>query len=86
MNFKDQLTYRILKRFSVFTERLSENLREKLARRLASFIYYLLPIRKKQALDNIKKAFPDKDSRWIKKQLKGAYKILTNNFIDFLSI
>ena len=44
MNFKDQLTYRILKRFSVFTGRLSENRREKLARRLASFIYYLLPI------------------------------------------
>ena len=43
MNFKDQLTYSILKRFSVFTRRLSENRREKLAKRLASFIYYLLP-------------------------------------------
>ena len=86
MNFKDQLTYRILKRFSVFTGRLSENRREKLARRLASFIYYLLPIRKKQALNNLKKAFPEKDSGWIKKQLKGAYNIVSNNFIDFLSL
>ena len=86
MNFKDQLTYRILKRFSVFTERLSENRREKLARRLASFIYYLLPIRKKQALNNLKNAFPEKDPGWIKKQLKGAYNIVSNNFIDFLSL
>ncbi|SVB20119.1 uncharacterized protein METZ01_LOCUS172973, partial [marine metagenome] len=86
MNFKDQLTYRILKRFSVFTGRLSENRREKLARRLASFIYYLLPIRKKQALNNLINAFPEKDSGWIKKQLKGAYNIVSNNFIDFLSL
>jgi len=86
MNFKDQLTYRILKNFSIITGRLSENRREKLARRLASFIYYLLPIRKKQALNNLKNAFPEKDSVWIKKQLKGAYNIVSNNFIDFLSL
>ena len=84
MNFKDQLTYRILKRFSVFTGRLSENRREKLARRLASFIYYLLPIRKKQALNNLKNAFPEKDFGWIKKQLKGTYNIVSNNFIGML--
>ena len=84
--FKDQLTYRILKRFSIFTGRLSENRREKLARRLATFIYYLLPIRKKQALNNLKNAFPEKDFGWIKKQLKGTYNIVSNNFIDFLSL
>ena len=86
MNFKDKLTYRTLNRLSIFTSKLSEEAREKLARRLASFFYYFVPIRKNQALNNIKKAFPKKNSRWIKKQLKGTYKIVTNNFIDFLSI
>ena len=86
MNLKDKLTYRILNKFSIITGKLSENTREKLTRLLSGFFYYFVPIRKKQALDNIKKAFPDKDPRWIKKQLKGAYRIVTNNFIDFLSI
>ena len=86
MNFKDKLTYRILNRISIFTSKLSEEARTKLASTLASFFYYFVPIRKKQALNNIKKAFPEKNSRWIKKQLKGTYNIVTNNFIDFLSI
>ena len=86
MTFKDKLTYTILNKFSNFTGKLSETSRDKLVKWLASFFYYFVPIRKNQAIDNIKKAFPNKDDKWIKKQLKGAYNIVTNNFVDFLSI
>ena len=86
MTFKDKLTYTILNKFSNFTGKLSETSRDRLVKRLASFFYYFIPIRKNQAFDNIKKAFPNKDHKWIKKQLKGAYNIVTYNFIDFLSI
>ena len=72
MNFKDKLTYHILNKFSNLTEKLSQNTRDKLATQLAAFFYYFIPIRKKQALDNIKKAFPDKESRWINNQFSPA--------------
>ena len=57
MTFKDKLTYTILNKFSNFTGKLSETSRDRLVKRLASFFYYFIPIRKNQAFDNIKKPF-----------------------------
>ena len=86
MNFKDQLTYILLKLISKKSRNISEINRRKLAIKLAAFIYNFVPIRKKEAFNNIKTAFPEMNHHWINKQLKGSYQIVINNFIDFLSL
>ena len=86
MNFKDQLTYILLKLISKKSRNISEINRRKLAIKLAAFVYNFVPIRKKEAFNNIKTAFPDMNYHWINKQLKGTYQIVINNFIDFLSL
>ena len=86
MNFKDQLTYQLLKIISNISRNSSEYSRKNFATKLAAFIYNFIPIRKKEALNNLKTAFPEMNNYWIRKQLKGAYKIVINNFIDFLSL
>ena len=86
MNFKDKLTYILLKLMSKKSRNISEVDRRKLAIKLAAFVYNFVPIRKKEAFNNIKTAFPDMNYHWINKQLKGTYQIVINNFIDFLSV
>ena len=86
MNFKDQLTYILLKLISKKSRNISEINRRKLAIKLAAFVYNFVPIRKKEAFNNIKTAFPKMNYHWINKQLKGTYQIVINNFIDFLSL
>ena len=86
MNFKDQLTYILLKLISKKSRNISEINRRKLAIKLAAFVYNFVPIRKKEAFNNIKTAFPEMNHHWINKQLKGSYQIVINNFIDFLSL
>ena len=86
MNFKDKLTYRLLKLISKKSRNISEVDRRKLAIKLAAFVYNFVPIRKKEAFNNIKTAFPEMNHHWINKQLKGSYQIVINNFIDFLSL
>ena len=86
MNFKDQLTYILLKLISKKSRNISEINRRKLAIKLAAFVYNFVPIRKKEAFNNIKTAFPEMNHHWINKQLKGTYQIVINNFIDFLSL
>ena len=86
MNFKDQLTYILLKLISKKSRNISEIDRKKLAIKLAAFVYNFVPIRKKEAFKNIKTAFPEMNHHWINKQLKGSYQIVINNFIDFLSL
>ena len=86
MNFKDQLTYILLKLISKKSRNISEIDRRKLAIKLAAFVYNFVPIRKKEAFNNIKTAFPEMNHHWINKQLKGTYQIVINNFIDFLSL
>ena len=75
-----------LKLISKKSRNISEIDRRKLAIKLAAFIYNFVPIRKKEAFNNIKTAFPEMNHHWINKQLKGSYQIVINNFIDFLSL
>lgn len=84
MKIKDHATYFLLKILSKWIRYLSHNSRIKFTNGFASFIYNFIPIRKKQAFTNIKKAFPEKSNAWIKSTLKNTYKIVTENFIDLL--
>lgn len=44
-----------------------------IARLKGNLIYYLVPVRKKTAFDNLKLAFPEKTNRELAKIVKGAY-------------
>lgn len=46
---------------------------QSIARIKGGLFYYILPIRKKTAIDNLKLAFPDKSDDEIKKIVKGCY-------------
>ena len=86
MNYKEKFTYQFLQFLSRHLNNINQRRRFFYVNVLAGFIYKFIPIRKKVALKNIKKAFPKQNLKWAKKVLKGSYRIVIKNFIDFLSI
>lgn len=60
----------------------------KLVQRTGSFLglifFYILPIRKKVALDNLNICFPVKDLNWKNEIIKDCYKNLIINMFEFL--
>ena len=86
MNYKEKFTYQFLQFLSRHLNNIDQRRRFFYVNVLAGFIYKFIPIRKKVALKNIKIAFPKQNLKWAKKILKGSYRIVIKNFIDFLSI
>ena len=86
MNYKEKFTYQFLQFLSRHLNNIDKRRRFFYVNVLAGFVYKFIPIRKKVALKNIKIAFPKQDLKWAKKVLKGSYRIVIKNFIDFLSI
>ena len=86
MNYKEKFTYQFLQFLSRHLNNIDQKRRFFYVNVLAGFIYKFIPIRKKVALKNIKIAFPKQNLKWAKKVLKGSYRIVIKNFIDFLSI
>ena len=86
MNYKEKFTYQFLQFLSRHLNNIDQRRRFFYVNVLAGLIYKFIPIRKKVALKNIKIAFPKQNLKWAKKVLKGSYRIVIKNFIDFLSI
>ena len=86
MNYKEKFTYQFLQFLSRHLNNIDQRRRFFYVNVLAGFVYKFIPIRKKVALKNIKIAFPKQNLKWAKKVLKGSYRIVIKNFIDFLSI
>ena len=86
MNYKEKFTYQFLQFLSRHLNNIDQRRRFFYVNVLAGFIYKFIPIRKKVALKNIKIAFTKQNLKWAKKVLKGSYRIVIKNFIDFLSI
>ena len=86
MNYKEKFTYQFLQFLSRHLNNIDRRRRFFYVNVLAGFVYKFIPIRKKVALKNIKIAFPKQNLKWAKKVLKGSYRIVIKNFIDFLSI
>ncbi|MCX7797900.1 MAG: lysophospholipid acyltransferase family protein [Melioribacter sp.] len=58
----------------------------KLAKIIGLVVYYLLPIRKKTVLQNLRTAFPEKDEKEIKKIAKKNYQNISITFCELLLI
>ena len=65
MTIKDKFTYQLLNVLARQIRRLPYLSRLKLSNKLGAFAYNRLTIRKKEAFNNIKKAFPNKSNNWI---------------------
>lgn len=86
MNIREKFTYYFLHYLSRYLKQVSNKNRVRYTNWLAGFAYKYIPIRKNEAYKNIKLAFPNKNHQWIEQVLKGSYKTVVENFIDFLSI
>ncbi|MBT3763897.1 MAG: lysophospholipid acyltransferase family protein [Candidatus Marinimicrobia bacterium] len=86
MTLKDKFTYRLLHVISRRMRRLPNLTRSRLANQLGAFAFNRIPVRKEQAFQNIKLAFPDKSDSWINNVLKGTYRLVSSNFMEFLAL
>ncbi len=86
MTLKDKFTYRLLHVISRRLRRLPNETRFRLANKLGAFAFNRIPVRKEQAFNNIKIAFPDKSKSWINNVLKGTYGLVSTNFLEFLAL
>jgi len=53
-------------------------------RQLGSFLYHVIPIRRRVAFENLQHAFPDKNTRQINRIIKRTYQNFGQTFTDFL--
>jgi len=81
---KNKIEYYLLKFLSFIVSRLSINSARRLAKILAYFFYYLIPIRKEVVLKNLKIAFPELNDVEIRKLAKKTYKNLFIVLVEIL--
>jgi len=81
---KNKIEYYLLKSLSFVVSRLSINSARRLAKILAYFFYYLIPIRKEVVLKNLKIAFPELNDVEIRKLAKKTYKNLFIVLVEIL--
>lgn len=73
MNLYHKFTYLSLNLFARWLRLLNDQTRDRLAIRLAAFIYNWVPLRKSTAVKNIARAFPDKSADWHEGVLRRCY-------------
>ena len=81
----DQVTYYLLKILKKYISNQSYKNRLKISQIISSFLYNYIPIRKKLARKNIKRAFPNKSDEWIDKILRSCYQLSVHHFLKFIS-
>ena len=83
MRIKDKLTYQTLLIFKVCLSSIGAKRRFWIAKILSNFIYFLIPIRKKVAKENLKIAFPSLSNEKLNKIIHNTYKFFVHNLIEF---
>ena len=53
---------------------------------MGAFAFNRLTIRKQEAFNNIKIAFPNKSNNWINSILKRTYSVVASNFLEFMAL
>lgn len=83
---KNRIEYILFVFFSWFFRLIGLNLSRKFAALLAIVFFYLIPIRKKVVINNLKIAFPENDIHTIKKLSFKVYLSFLITFVEILSI
>ena len=81
---KNRIEYFLFLLFSYTFRLLGLNTSRKLSGFLTFIFYYLIPIRKKTALENLTNAFPEYDEKKIQNIAYNAYKSFLTAFIEIL--
>lgn len=82
---KNYIEYILFKFFVFLANILPFRVSQRLGKALGIFAYYFIPYRKKVALDNLRKAFPDKSEGEIKQILKMTYVNFFIAIFEFMS-
>ena len=80
------ITYRILEWTHHIVCTLHPMQRFRVSVVLGKILYFLFPIRKKVAMQNLKKAFPSKSQYWVNKTVFQCYYFYTWNLFQFISL
>ncbi|HKI78934.1 MAG TPA: lysophospholipid acyltransferase family protein [Ignavibacteriaceae bacterium] len=83
---KNEIEYIIFLGFSYLTKILGLNFSRKLSTLLAAFFYFLIPIRKKVTIDNLKGAFPNYSEKKIHKIAFATYRSFAITLIETLYV
>ena len=83
---QNEFEYILFISFSYLTKLLGLNLSRKLAKGLAYIFYYFIPIRKKMAIENISKAFPDYSKKKVRQTALDTYKSFSITIMETLYI
>lgn len=81
---KDRVEYLFLISLSIVVRILGLKLSRQLSFILTSFFFYIVPIRKKTVLDNLRKSFPDFSEKKINQIAYGTYKSFVITLIELL--
>jgi len=85
MKLSDLITYYILQFFKKYFSIISAQKRYKVSTKIASLLYSHTSLRKNQARNNIKLAFPMLNNVQIEDLLKKSYQFFCHNFIEFIT-
>lgn len=86
MSLYQTVTYWFLQLFSNWLGQLSDRSRIRLAVRVANFIYNWIPLRKTAALENIRKAYPEKSAGWQIHTLRQCYQFFVRLMLLFFTM
>ncbi|MDR2676606.1 MAG: lysophospholipid acyltransferase family protein [Endomicrobium sp.] len=82
--FQNCIEYLILKIFIVIFFLLGKNISQFLGRIIATVMYYFIPVRKREVLENISLSFTEKTKKDIKLIAKNTYKTFIKMVIDVI--
>ncbi|CUS98915.1 KDO2-lipid IV(A) lauroyltransferase [Candidatus Kryptobacter tengchongensis] len=82
---KNYIEYILFKFFVLLSNLLPFRVSQRLGKALGIFAYHFIPYRKKVALDNLRKSFPEKSEKDIAKILKMAYVNFFITIFEFMN-
>jgi len=84
VRIKDKVTYRALRLLHFYLKRLPPHAVSRLGARTGSFFYHYFPIRKDVALNNLRRAFPEKNEDYYEQVTRKTYRHFGHILLDAL--
>lgn len=82
--YQNYLEYKIVKVLSAFIRMMPHPMALIFGRMLGLLVFYVIPIRKRVAMQNISLIFPEKNKKQVSKIARGCYINFTLNMIEFI--
>jgi len=86
LTLKENLTYHSLRFLSAILSHISDHTAASFGSRIGTFAYHYFPVRKKEAQNHLKIAFPDWTDSYHERMLKRVYNHFGQIFVDALRL